>query len=142
MFIVLIVACVAFTITQLLDVTLLGARVVPTLADAAPDVLLQQTDFILQVRTRLGAAFLSRFQPRLDSVDGGLHMSQRVLRMILQRPQLCLHLPTQVAAQLQQLHLRHYAVEMFTAISGEGLDLIDVLAQVQNLREITVRWHH
>lgn len=59
-----------------------------------------------------------------------------MLGMIPELLQLRLHGSTQVTALPQQLHLRHDAAQMLAVIPGQGLDLIDVLAQVQNLREI------
>lgn len=59
-----------------------------------------------------------------------------MLGMVLELLQLRLHGSTQVTALPQQLHLRHHAAQMLAVIPGQGLDLIDVLAQVQNLREI------
>lgn len=62
-----------------------------------------------------------------------LHVPQCIQGMILQPPQLILHLPAQLAVLPQQLHLRHDSVKVFTMVTSQSFDLMDVMAQVQNL---------
>lgn len=53
--------------------------------------------------------------------------------VIPQPLQLGLHLPTQLAVLLQQLHLRYRLVEELAVVPGQGLDLPDIEAQVHDL---------
>lgn len=103
------------------------------LAVTPPDIISQQADFILQVCTDLDAAVFLRVQSDLESVDVALHAPKCILGLVLQPPQLVLHLPAQVAVLPQHLHLRHDSVKVFAVISRQSLDLPDVVAQVQHL---------
>jgi len=92
-----------------------------TLAGAGPDVASQQADLVLQ--------------SYLESVDVALHAPQCIVGMILQPLQLVLHLPAQLAVVPQHLHLCHDSVKVLAVISGQVLDLTDILAQVHNLSD-------
>lgn len=119
----------------LVELTFYRIQAALTLASAAPDIIPQQANFILQVWTHLEAAFFPRVQCDLKRVDVTLHASQCILGMILQPVQLILHLPAQLAVLSQKLHLRQNSVEVLTVMAGLGLDLTNVLAEVQNLGE-------
>lgn len=85
----------------------------------------------------MGAATSSsRLQPPLEALDFGLHVSQCMLGMVVELPQRRLQGSTPVAALAQQLHLGHHAAQVVPVVPRQALDLVDVLAQVQNLREI------
>lgn len=105
-----------------------------TLAGAPSDVIPQDADLVLQVGADLGTA-ARRIHFDLESVDVALHASQCILGVILNPPQLVLHLPAEIAVLPEQLHLCHDAVEVFAVIAGQSLDLTDVMAQVHHLSE-------
>lgn len=59
-----------------------------------------------------------------------------MLGMVVELPQLRLQGSTPLAALAQQLHLGHHAAQVVPVVPRQALDLVDVLAQVQNLGEI------
>lgn len=93
----------------------------------------QQSDLLVQLWAATDAASVSRVHFGLEARHSAFQAPKCILGVVLQPLQLVLHLPTQLAAVAQQLHLGHDAVEVLAVVAGQSFDLTHVVTQVQNL---------